>query len=367
MQHAWIAGQPAAFDAAIEAAAKLLASSRCPLIAGLGTDVSGARAAITLADRIGAIVDHMNSDALLRDLDVARSSGMLITTPTEAQVRADTLLLVGPGLGEAWRELPRQLFAAPRQTENARPILRRIHCICPASDWPVSESAVVVGGRHGEIPFVLAALRARLADRPIGKTRIASNKLEQLATALRTARFGVAIWSADAIDAPTIEMLCGLLNDLSEETRFSGLPLPPANNAVGVTQTCAWMTGLPVRTGFARVFPEHDPWLFNSHRLMADGEADCLFWISAYRAAALPWRTAVPTIALTARNANFDKPPRVHISVGRPGVDHAGVEYLSAIGTLAPIEAKKPSEAVSVAEVITRIVTALPSAREGAC
>jgi formylmethanofuran dehydrogenase subunit B len=361
MEHAWIAGQPAALDAAVEAAAKLLASSRCPLIAGLGTDVSGARAAITLADRIGAIVDHMNSDALLRDLDVMRSSGMLVTTPTEAQVHADTLLLVGPGLGEAWRELPRQLFASPRQSE------RRIHCICPAGDWPIPESAVVVGGRHGDIPVILAALRARLADRPIGKTRIASNELEQLAAALKIARFGVAVWSADAIDAPTIEMLCGLLNDLSEATRFSGLPLPPANNAVGVTQACAWMTGLPVRTGFARAFPEHDPWLFNGHRLMADRETDCLFWISAYRAAALPWRATVPTIALTARNTNFDKPPRVHISVGRPGVDHASVEYLSAIGTLAPIDAKKPSEAVSVAEVITRILTALPSAREPAC
>ena len=29
MEHAWIAGQPATLDAAIEGAAKLLASSRC--------------------------------------------------------------------------------------------------------------------------------------------------------------------------------------------------------------------------------------------------------------------------------------------------------------------------------------------------
>jgi formylmethanofuran dehydrogenase subunit B len=366
MEHAWIAGRPTALDAAIEAAAKLLASSRCPLIAGLGTDVSGARAAITLADRIGAIVDHMNSDALLRDLDVMRSSGMLITTPTEAQVRADTLLLIGPGLGEAWLQLPRSLFA-PQQSDGTGPVERRIHCVCPARDWPIPQSAVVVGGRPGDIPVILAALRARLAGRPIGKTRIPPNKLEQLATALKAARFGVAVWSADAIDAPTIELLCGLLDDLNATTRFSGLPLAPGDNAFGVTQTCAWMTGLPVRSGFARASPEHDPWLFNSRRLVADREADCLFWISAYRAAAVPWRTAVPIIALTARDANFDKPPRVHIAVGRPGVDHAGVEYLSATGTLAQVEAEEPSDAISVAEVITRIIAVLRSAREPAC
>jgi formylmethanofuran dehydrogenase subunit B len=158
-----------------------------------------------------------------------------------------------------------------------------------------------------------------------------------------------------------------LLDDLNATTRFSGLPLAPGDNAFGVTQTCAWMTGLPVRSGFARASPEHDPWLFNSRRLVADREADRLFWISAYRAAAVPWRTAVPIIALTAREASFDKPPRVHIAVGRPGVDHAGVEYLSATGTLAQVEAEEPSDAISVAEVITRIIAVLRSAREPAC
>jgi formylmethanofuran dehydrogenase subunit B len=367
MQQAWIAGQPATLDAAIEGAAKLLASSRCSLIAGLGTDVAGVRAAIRLADHIGAIVDHMHSDAILRDLDAMRSSGMFITTPTEAHVGADALLLIGPGFGESWRELPWQLFAPLQQNENGSPIDRLIYCLCPARDWSIPASAMVIRGQRGDIPMLLAALRARLADRPVRATRVSSSKLDQVATALKAARFGVAVWSAAAIDAPTIEMLCGLLNDLNATTRFSGLPLAPADNAVGVTETCAWMTGSPVRTGFARACPEHDPWLFNGHRVVAEREADCVFWISAYRATALPWSTALPTIALTTGDANFDRPPRVHISVGRPGVDHAGIEYLTATGALAPVAAKKPSEAISVAEVIARIIAALPSMRVLAC
>lgn len=367
MQHAWIAGQPAALDAAIEGAAKLLASSRCPLIAGLGTDVAGARAAIRLAERIGAVVDHMHSDAVLRDLDVMRSSGMLMTTPTEAHVRADTLLLIGPGLGEVWHELPPHLLVALQQGESGSSIERQIYCLCPASNWPIPASAVVVKGQGREIPILLATLRARLAGRPIGKARVLSRKLDQIATALKAARFGVAVWSAAAIDAPTIEMLCGLLNDLNATTRFSGLPLAPSDNAVGVTQTCAWMSGLPVRTGFARAVPEHDPWLCDGRRMVSGGEADCLVWLSAYRAVAPPWRTKSPTIALTTRDTNFDTPPRVHISVGRPGVDHASVEYQSSTGTLAPVEAKKPSGAISVAEVIARIMAALPATRELAC
>src|SRR5215472_6344558 len=98
MGRAWIGGKPAAFERALDEAVRLLAASRCPLISGLGTDMAGARAAILLAERIGGIVDHMHSHALLRDLAVLREAGMMLTTPDEARRRAETLLLVGPSL-----------------------------------------------------------------------------------------------------------------------------------------------------------------------------------------------------------------------------------------------------------------------------
>ena len=65
MGDARIDGRPVALDLAIAQAARLLGASRLPLIAGLGTDIAGARAAIALADRIGAVVDHMHGQALL--------------------------------------------------------------------------------------------------------------------------------------------------------------------------------------------------------------------------------------------------------------------------------------------------------------
>ena len=41
-----VGGQPASLEAAVERAANLLASSRLPLFAGLGTDTAGTRAAL---------------------------------------------------------------------------------------------------------------------------------------------------------------------------------------------------------------------------------------------------------------------------------------------------------------------------------
>ena len=65
----------------------MLAASRVPVVAGMGADIAGARAAIALAERIGAAVDHMNSDAVLRDVEVMRTGAMMLTTPNEARLR----------------------------------------------------------------------------------------------------------------------------------------------------------------------------------------------------------------------------------------------------------------------------------------
>ena len=52
-----IDGHPASVDEAVAAAAEHLAASRQPLLAGLATDVAGARALYPLASALGAICD----------------------------------------------------------------------------------------------------------------------------------------------------------------------------------------------------------------------------------------------------------------------------------------------------------------------
>ena len=93
MDRAWIDGKAVALKAAIAEAAKLLGASRFPLIAGLGADVAGTRAAIALAERLGAAIDHMHSDVLLRRLDSMREAEVMITTA--ADVRARRLFVAG--------------------------------------------------------------------------------------------------------------------------------------------------------------------------------------------------------------------------------------------------------------------------------
>lgn len=364
MERAWIAGKPASLESAIAEAARLLAASRQPLIAGLATDVAGARAAVMLAQRTGAIIDHVNSDAVLRNLDVMRSSGVMLTTPSEAYARAETLLLAGEISGAGETELVQRLFHQLARHNDQGSAKRRVFWLCPggklANRLPNAVNFASIGKQQKYLPALLAALRARNAGRPTERAPVSTKVLDEVSAALKEAQFGVAIWSAEALDALAIEMLCGLVDDLNATTRFSTLPLAPGNNAIGVLQTCGWMTGMPMRTGFGRGFPEHEPWLFDSRRVIDKDETDCVVWISNYHAQAPQWRDPPPTIALTSRDAGFSRRPRVHIEVGRPGIDHDAVEYLALPGTLAAIEASQPSDAISTAEAITRIISALP-------
>ena len=147
MSHAWIDGRPVALHAATAEAARLLAASRVPVVAGLGTDIAGARAAIALAERIGAAVDHMSSDAILRDVEVMRATGMMVTTPNEARLRADVLLLIGAGLVEAWPELPARLLVRPPMAHIDEKVPRRIIWLC-AGGGPTKPSG------HDEVQMV---------------------------------------------------------------------------------------------------------------------------------------------------------------------------------------------------------------------
>src|SRR5262249_39767167 len=191
-------------------------------------DVAGARAATVLAQRIGAVVDHMNADALLRDLDVLREAGLMLTTPSETRLRADTLLLVGPGAIDASGELPRRLTGAAGEGDDSHGMDRRIFWLCPGRHADAAGKITNVGLEARDLPVLLATLRARVNGRPAGPSPVPAPVLDGLADALKTARFGVAVWSAAELDALAIEMLCGLVADLNATTPFSALALPPA-------------------------------------------------------------------------------------------------------------------------------------------
>jgi len=365
-----IDGAPASLDEAAAAAARLLARSHQPLIAGLGADIDGARAAIALAGRVGGVIEHMHSAALLRDLDCLRETGIMLTTPGEARVRADVVLLVGDGLTEAWPALNERLLR-PLARPDGVDVARRIVWLAPHADAKIlgldGDIEVVAAGLGATLAANLAALRARAKGRPVAQTQLPLSALDALSCVVKGARFGVAVWTAASLGALEIEMLHSLVRDLNETTRFSTLPITTPDNGAGVLATCGWTTGFPMRTGFGVGGPIHDPWRFDAERLVASGETDCVLWISAFGATPPAWRSAVNLIALCERTIQFAEEPNVRIAVGRPGVDHDAVMHSSDTGTLVAVTASARSGAPSVAEALERIGARLEDADALSC
>jgi formylmethanofuran dehydrogenase subunit B len=355
MGEARIDGKPASLAAAAERAAAILSAARLPVIAGLGTDVAGARASILLAQQLRGAYDHMHSAQIFADLNVMRQAGLMFTTANEARLRADVLLFIGKDLTKIWPAMMERLSPAEIPPFNLAREPRKLLWIAPPRGGAKADGLTIDTLDSSNLHMALAGLRARTAGRPVHCAKNMLRKLDEFAELLTKARFGVAVWGGDEFDSLAIEMLHGLLRDLNKTTRFSGLPLGCGSNAAGVVQASGWMTGFPVRTSFGRGFPEHDTWRFDATRMIVSGEADAALWISAYGPEAPPWKKNIPLVALTSPHTAFAREPQVCVEVGCPGIDHDGAEFERETGSLVGRLASHRSPAPSVAAIIGQI------------
>lgn len=340
-QGAAIGGRVVQLEEAVVAAAALLRTATTPVLAGLRTDAAGATAAAMLARRLDAVLDHADSAAALRDLRVMREVGWIVTAPPAARAEADLVLLVGDGHAEAWPDFAARLALHRPPTLDPQQTPRRVERLAPGDDLAAR----------------LGALRALVK----GRTLAAPPELAALAERLHGARYGVAVWSAARLDAVTVEMLCGLIDDLNATTRFAGLPLPAAGNAVGVAHALAAATGFPFRVALHAGMPRHDPWRYDATRMVESGEADAVLWLDAFGLGPPPWQGRVKLVALAPPGVRFAAAPEVAIAVGRPGIDHAAALYdAGAAAVLASLPAT-PAATPSAADLLGRIAAALPS------
>jgi formylmethanofuran dehydrogenase subunit B len=350
---AFINGKSAPLDEALDHACQILAQAKGPLVAGLGTDMAGGRAALRLASIIGAAVDHMASGALARDIAVRSGWHYMYTTPREAKVRGDTVLTAG---AEAARYAAARLNGAVKLPEP-----RERHIISLVTGGYAPAGSISLDADPARLPGVLAAVTAAVKGNPIASSyaNIPEEHFRAAAAQLQAAKFGVAVWSADDLDELTIEALMSLVDALNANARFTALPLALGDNAYGMAELSVWTTGLPLRISFAPGRAVYDPWRYDSTRLVEAKECDAAVWISSFRPAAPPWKTQVPLIALTGPGANFVRPPEVHFNIGKPGVDHDGEYFDTDADAIIAVNATAPSARMSVAGILDNLAVRL--------
>ena len=366
-----IGGETVTLEEAVAKAADILRKTDLPLVGGLATDVNGMRAVLSLADRIGAVVDNMNSTAAMRNLLALQSGGWVNTTLAEVKNRADLVLVVGSDVASLFprffeRYVWNQDAMFVDDTTKREVVFLGKAPTGDAATAPDGRAAEVLACADADLPEVVAVLRALIHKKVIRTNEVGGiqlSSLQILAKKLKHARYGVVSWAAGALDFAhaelTVQTLCEMIKDLNEHTRCSGLPLGGREGDQTANSVCGWITGYPVRTSYASGHPEYDPHLNSADRLLASGEADALLWLSAFNVERTPPATDVPTIVLGRSGTMFDTEPDVFIPVGTPGIDHGGHAYRTDNVVAVRLRKLRDSGLPSSAEVLSAIEQAL--------
>ena len=367
-----IDGKTADLQSAIKKTAEILCNAHQPLIAGLGTEAQGMRAIMSLADRAGATLDHMNSVGNIRNTLVLQNTGWQVCTLTEVRNRVDLLVIVGsdvvslfPRFFERYVWNEQSMFG---QDTAAREVVylggRNIDTTAGISPHGIRPEVLPCDLER--LPEVMAALHGLVAGKKLlaeNIAGIATADLQKLADRLLAAKYSVIAWSAATLDFPhaelTVQNITQLVAKLNNSTRSSGLPLGGSEGDIGANQVSTWISGYPLRSSFMRGYPEYDPYQFATAQQLGSSEADALLWVSTLNPERLPPSSKGPTVVIGHASMVLATEPEVFIPVGTPGIDHKGTMFRSDNVVSLPLAKLRESRLPSLSEVIADIELAL--------
>lgn len=346
---AWVKGEATDSEAALAAAADVLAGARAPVIAGLSADVAAIRAAYDLAGRIGASLDTAGAAGTYAELGALSRIGAITTTPAEVVGRADVVLVVG---AVPWDAPILDGLAGSRPTRGRATGAPRLILALGSLGRNAALSCLAEAG----LPEAIAHLRAVCRGHLSGDGALAA-----IAEKLAAARSAAVLYDPAEIGEVGVEMLQGLSIGLNETARCFTLALSGPGQDRAVVPVAAWTTGQAPRTGYGRSMPEHDPWRFDAARQAAAGEVDAVLWLAAIPVPRPGWLTAVPSVALVG-DAEADAADVV-IQVGVPGRDLGGVLWNEPRAALTYWPASAPADLPSAASVIGALKARLTDAQ----
>ena len=344
-------GREVALDAALDAAAALLAASRQLLIGGLGTDVAGARALYPLACALGAISDPAAGDTLLHTLRTLQDRGQFTTSFAEVRNRADVVVCFGGSPREAMPEVWRRLGVGEPLVAQ-----REVAFVGAPADTAlggvagVTTTSVTDGGDlFDQVALLAAAVAQRKGAVPAS--------IAALADRLRAARYAVLVLQSSKLPAQgalIAEALNQIVATLNRTTRAAVLPLGGGDGMASANYVHTWLSGLPLRSRAGPLGLEHEPLRWGAQSLLAGGAVDALLWVASYGTEPARPATEVPTVVLG--GPGVAAPSKgVFIPVATPGIGTAGHLFRSDGGVTLPLVAVRDDGLPSVAGVARQL------------
>ncbi len=355
--------QPVSHTEAVKHAAILLKKSRRPLIADLGTDINGLRAALHLAELTNAVIRHKYEDSTLHNLNVMQTGGGMMTTFAELKNRADVVVFIGDKITTKYPRLLDRFITTRQAQFLPKGQRRKLICIGQASRQEkikLGESLLHIPATGNGLLNLLTLLKCTLlgqrgTDQNIAREKL--KKLKQASALIQAAHYPVFIWSAAALPADSADLLIRTITDLiaklNQRQRAAGLALTDNNAGGSLQQVATWQTGFPAGLRFTDGFPDSQPDPYTPY----PAECDALVWISSLERDTPP-TLDVPGIIIS-NNQAVRKGATIYLPVGTPGIDHAGNLFRADAVINLPLKKLRDSELYSTGAVLKQIIARL--------
>jgi len=282
-----IDGKEVLVDVAIERAAEILASAKWPLIYGLSrSSTEGQRAAVTLAEQIGANIDTTASLCHAPSIMAIQEVGESTCTLGEIKNRADLVVFWGVDPVETHPRHFERYSVDPVGMFVPRGRADRTVIVVDAKETDSARLAdIFIPVTPGQDFEVLWVLRCLVRGIPIEKDSLSGISLDVLASLadqLKSCRcgiffFGLGLARTD-LGHRNVEALLLLVRDLNAHTRFHARRMRIPGDVTGADCVLCWHTGYPFSVNLSRGYPRYNPGEFSANELLERGEIDaCLF------------------------------------------------------------------------------------------
>lgn len=385
-------GQPAPLAEAMDRAVSLLAKADAPLIYGLSRgSTPGQRAAIRLADQLGAIVDTTASLCHGPSIMAVQQVGESTCTLGEIRNRADLVLFWGcnpavthPRHAERYSVFPRGLWTIHGRSDRTVIMIGDERHV---SDWRLDADGAlpdqVISIRPHRDFEVITALRALMAGQTLPADRdwaeilgVPTGTLAELAARMKSCRCGIVFFGlgltettlnpeseASRLGHLNVENLLLMVAELNGSTRFHARRMRMQGDVTGADSVMCWQTGFPFSVSLSRSHPRYNPGEFSASEVLERGEADvCLLvgseTVEFFSPGARRHLESIPTIVLDYPATVSPVPPTVKFTTAVYGLHAGGTIYRMdevPLGLRPSLHSDYPTDEAILRELTTRL------------
>lgn len=353
-----IEGEATSQAEAINSATQLIQQAQAPLVFGMAqSSVDSQRAAICLADQIGATIDTGFSAATRALQQVGEAS----CTIGEVRSRADLIIYWGADHLLA-NECHRQSLAAGKQ-DVPRTILA-IGEENSSSDEFVDQMIPLENQQELE---TIWSLRAHLKGVDLSEQQsagISAASLQKLITLIQQSKYIIFFYGPEFKAGPLahrkIEALSVLIQEIQADRRCHGISVPRAGETKGIENVLAWQTGYAASVNFAAGYPRYSPREYSANALLEQGESDLCILVGANPLVGLSvsaqQRLAQIPVILIGPTASELPEVQVFLPTGVSGIHYPGSIYRFD-GTPLPLRGYVSTGLLSEAGILTEIIS----------